>query len=259
MQYEQQPGMSGSAAPIEESCGSSAEGEHGSPQGGGAPSQGSAFEAGFAAGMAQAQGQMGGQPQAPGNGQTPMSGNNGQAAYSEPGPDMGQPHYSAQYPGTNPYQGAPMSTQTAQEGWYGAQIPGFYPGQAPPQYAQGQAVPPGGAQMNPGYAQAESTAPGAAMGQENRYGELFGLIQDAANGSPDVSRFMNFFQSTSSDFWKGALVGVAATLLLTNDTVKGALAGAFGGLMGFMGKSAEEQEAEEDRKAEERAAKEGQA
>ncbi|MFW5487145.1 MAG: hypothetical protein ACNI3A_01780 [Desulfovibrio sp.] len=91
---------------------------------------------------------------------------------------------------------------------------------------------------------------------ENRYGELYGLINDAAEGNPDVSRFLNFFQTSSTDFWKGALIGAGLTLLLTNDTIKGAIAGGVSGLLGVFEKSAEEREAEEDRKAEEQAAKE---
>lgn len=97
-------------------------------------------------------------------------------------------------------------------------------------------------------------AGGAGTGRQ--YGELYGLIRDAANGQPDVSRFLNFFQASSSEFWKGAVLGTALTLLLTNDNVKNMLANSVAGVWGLVGNSAEDQEAEEDRKAEEQAAKE---
>ncbi len=91
---------------------------------------------------------------------------------------------------------------------------------------------------------------------ENKYGQLYGMINEAASGNPDISKFMNFFSSTSSDFWKGALVGAGLTLLLTNDTIKGAIAGSVSSVWGAFSKKAEEMEEEEDRKAEERFAKE---
>lgn len=231
----------------------------------------------------------------------------------QPGPDMGQPHYSSQMPGAAPYQGAPLSNQAPNMGdmpGYGSQQPagaqyagqqqmpgapqqgyptqggypqqGGYPGapQFPPQFApQGQAqqypsqygpavygptgygpqtAPTYGAQQFPGMgSQQPGQFPGMeGLGQENRYGELYGLINEAANGNADVSKFMRFFQSTSSDFWKGALIGTGLTLLLTNDTVKETLAKGFAGVMGMFSQSAEDMEAEEDRKAEEHAARE---
>ncbi len=101
-----------------------------------------------------------------------------------------------------------------------------------------------------------SGAPSPSHGFAHQYGELYGLIQEAANGQPDVGRFLNFFHTVSSDFWKGALVGTALTLLLTNDQVKTLLGRSFAGLWGMVGGSAEEREAEEDRKAEQQAARE---
>ena len=265
------------------------------------------------------------------------------------GPEMGQPHFSSQFPGAAPYQGAPLSyggaadpmgpqpqmmggyagtqqpqqqmmggyggaqqpqpqmmggyagTQQPQQqmmgGYAGTQQPQQQPGTAPmgapygfagaegyaqtvqgPQYqAQGGAYMPQGAYQGyyspqgaaytpqgapAGAFQGYQTVPGAApsafmgTGQENRYGELYGLIQEAANGNADVSRFMQFFQNTSTDFWKGALIGTGLTLLFTNDAVKSAIARGFAGIWGAVGKKAEEAEAEEDRKAEERAARE---
>lgn len=212
----------------------------------------------------------------------------GSAYAQQLGPDMGQPHFSSQMPGAAPYQGAPVSGPVAFPGGGvphpsaamqppqmpppNGQQPGpVYPGGVagpayapyPPPYQTAQPGQPYQAyqpyQPNPG-AMPPPPFPGAPAAdnksQENRYGELYGLISEAANGNADVSSFMRFFQSTSSDFWKGALVGAGLALLLTNDTVKSAIAGSFAGLWGLVGNKAEEMEAEEDRKAEERAAKE---
>lgn len=206
----------------------------------------------------------------------------------QPGPNMGQPHFSHEMPGAAPYQGAPMSGQpgavgqpgypgqpySGQPGYAGqpgptpgqmyGQTPGQMYGQMPGEmYSQmpGQGFDPGyGQQPHPG--SQPGSQPGNApagmdgKGMENRYGELYGLINEAANGNPDVNSFVRFFQSTSSDFWKGALVGTALTLLLTNDSVKSGIAKSFAGIWGMVGGKAEEMEAEEDRKAEERMAKE---
>ncbi len=264
-----------------------------------------------------------GQPGQPGQyGQNGQYGQYGQSGRY--GPDMGQPHFAAQIPGAQPYQGAPQ----AQAGYtafaphfvhgappsappppqgYGAPLPGRE--QAQPRYARYAFAPqgpqpvqgpqavqgaqpayaPNGQQYGPalgygyapqppyhGYAPAPDPGPVQGQyqhhphhqhhpghehgkGQEYRYGELYGLIQEAANGNADVAGFLRFFQSSSSDFWKGALVGGAVTLLLTNETVKNAIAGALGGVLGCLSRSAEDQEAEEDRKAEARLAKEQQA
>lgn len=194
-------------------------------------------------------------------------------AVAQPGPNMGQPHFSSQFPGAAPYQGAPMAGGNGVQGQaYGQQ--GAQPGMAQPagfpQQPLGQAgyahpvnqFPP---QPGPGATAHQypgqqpypvQAAPSPGRGQENRYGELYGLIQEAANGNADVSGFLRFFQSTSSDFWKGALVGTGLTLLLTSDAAKSAISKGVAGVFGLLGKSAEDMEAEEDRKAEQRAAKE---
>lgn len=111
---------------------------------------------------------------------------------------------------------------------------------------------------NPYPGQQAQPAPNQSQGAENRYGELYGLLNDAANGNPDVAGFLDFFQTSSSDFWKGALLGAGLALLLANDAVKSAITAGLGSAMGFMGGSAaaEAGEAAEDKKAEEELAKE---
>jgi hypothetical protein len=67
---------------------------------------------------------------------------------------------------------------------------------------------------------------------EHQYGQLMGIVNDIANGNADPSRIMAFLQNIDAQFWKGALVGVAATFLLTSDTVKNTIAGALSGVAG---------------------------
>lgn len=142
----------------------------------------------------------------------------------------------------------PFAPWAPQYGPYSAPGPGFTGAPYGPPTGMPSAAPHG---------HHDGPSGGCIHGAANRYGELYGLIREAANGQPDVSRFLNFFQTVSSDFWKGALVGTGLTLLLTNDAVKDMLSKNLAGLWGMAGASAEEQEAEEDRKAEEQAAKEG--
>jgi hypothetical protein len=271
------------ATDAEHACSTSAGDAHGpAPDNGPAQNPGQAFaqsQGQFHAPQPGAQAGMYGAPQGQGNG-APSQAGMMQAGYPmqpgtayQPGPNMGQPHFSAQFPGAAPYQGAPMAggngVQGQAYGQQGAQPssaqPAGFPqqplGQAGYPYAMNplppQAGPGATAYQHPGTQPHPSqAAPSPGNGQENRYGELYGLIQEAANGNADVSGFLRFFQSTSSDFWKGALVGTGLTLLLTNDTLKSAISKGFAGVFGLMGKSAEDMEAEEDRKAEQRAAKE---
>lgn len=208
-----------------------------------------------------------------------------QSGPAQPGPDMGQPHFARQIPGAPPYQGTPWSGHFPHPGQPGSyQQPGMQasgsPFQGPGQVFYSGANVQGGPGPGPGnghmpghmphshFHPGHQPEPGRSddhgqggmnsqgKGMENRYGELYGLINQAANGNADVSGFLRFFQNTSSDFWKGALVGSALTLLVTNDAVKKVLAGSLAGIWGSVSRSAEEMEAEEDRKAEEQAAKE---
>ena len=58
------------------------------------------------------------------------------------------------------------------------------------------------------------------------------LVNDLANGNADASRVMGFLENLDYKFWKGALVGISATLLLTNKTVKDSIMGTLSDLMG---------------------------
>jgi len=71
-------------------------------------------------------------------------------------------------------------------------------------------------------------------GQQNGpdMGQMYGMMQDVIKGDADAGKIMSFLQASGGDFWKGALVGAAAVLLLTNSAVKDALAGVVGSVFG---------------------------
>ncbi len=66
---------------------------------------------------------------------------------------------------------------------------------------------------------------------QQRLGKMYSTVSDVMNGEADPSSLIGLFAENSGDFWKGALVGAAAAVLLNNDAVKGAL----GGLVGSVG------------------------
>lgn len=67
---------------------------------------------------------------------------------------------------------------------------------------------------------------------QNKFGQMYGVVSDVMDGKADPSKLLGLFADTGGEFWKGALVGAAAVVLLTNDTVKGAVGGMIGSLFG---------------------------
>ena len=66
---------------------------------------------------------------------------------------------------------------------------------------------------------------------QNKLGKMYGVIGDIMNGEqPDTEQLLGLFQDSDGEFWKGALVGAAAGLLLGNEAVRGAVAGTFGSM-----------------------------
>ena len=84
------------------------------------------------------------------------------------------------------------------------------------------------------------TGPGHVKHDQNQYGQLMGIVSDFANGTPDISKVAGFLESCDTQFWKGTVVGVAVTLLLTSDTVKSAVFGTLGGVMDTFRKEKED-------------------
>lgn len=67
---------------------------------------------------------------------------------------------------------------------------------------------------------------------QNKLGQMYGVIGDVMNGEADPAKIFGLFANTEGEFWKGALVGAAAVFLLNNNSVKGAVSGAFGSMFG---------------------------
>ncbi|GEM_PF-1252671 len=67
---------------------------------------------------------------------------------------------------------------------------------------------------------------------QNKLGQMYGVMNDVMNGEADPAKIMSLFQNTDGDFWKGAIVGAAAGFLASNETVRNAVAGVFGSLLG---------------------------
>lgn len=116
------------------------------------------------------------------------------------------------YYGAPPYAGGPMH-----------QTP---PGMQPPE--------PGG--MSESHACAGDHGPGHPKHDAHQYGQLMNLVGDLANGKASPSQVMDCLSRMDGQFWKGAIVGIGATLLLTNSTVKNALMGTLGGIFGAFAK-----------------------
>jgi hypothetical protein len=119
-------------------------------------------------------------------------------------------------PGYPPPPGmGPMGTGPVYEGAPGYTVP--YPGDPHAQGAAGQ------------------TAPGF---NAEHYGRIADVVKDIANGEqPDVDKIAALYSGFDAQFWKGALIGAVVTVLLTNETVKTAVAGTLGGIFGAFGKS----------------------
>ncbi|NGP54465.1 hypothetical protein [Thioalkalivibrio sp. XN8] len=97
---------------------------------------------------------------------------------------------------------------------WGPQGPGFAYGPPPGPYGPG----PGWGGFPPGY------GPQQPMGPDPAAAGFSAAMNEFADqsGLGALKGFMNF---NDSEFWKGALVGAAVVLLMTNDELRGALLG----------------------------------
>ncbi len=181
------------------------------------------------------------QPQGQFMGQPPLGAFAGQGMAGQPG-QMGQAVQGYGQPQFQPQAGAFMGQPQFQ--------PQFQPqgqmGQAPymggqpqfqPQYVgyqpQGQFMgqPQGGyAEHDDHDKQHDKNQHGQQNGPD--MGQMYGMMQDVIKGDADPGKIMSFLQASGGDFWKGAIVGAAAVLLLTNSAVKDALAGVVGSMFG---------------------------
>ena len=139
---------------------------------------------------------------------------------------MGQAHAGAP-PGVPSWPGAgQLPPQPMHPGYYG--MPGIDPAQAAafagqaamhamPYYAAYGAMPHAGMA---GMGIPHGHGAGAAAGGGPGMADVMQEIANGGNGLSSLSRLLNF---DDSEFWKGALVGAAAVLLLTNESVQNAL------------------------------------
>ncbi len=109
---------------------------------------------------------------------------------------------------------------------------GFVPADKPEAWGQDQAGGQAGAQAQ-GQGQGQNRPESAERKfEQNRFGDMYGMLNDALNGKTDPGKILGFFQASGEDFWKGALMGAAAVFLFSNTAVKDALSGTFGSLFG---------------------------
>lgn len=122
-------------------------------------------------------------------------------------PPYGYPYF---VPQGEPMQNTavPQSAWPPQPLWYPQMAPGYFP---PGYFPSGAGIPP--QMMAPPHAgHHHSAAPGMDWGTqvENIMGEQAGLLKG----------LISTLGADDKEFWKGAMMGAAVTLLLTNDNVR---------------------------------------
>lgn len=94
---------------------------------------------------------------------------------------------------------------------------------APPPYPPAPAPWLGYAPNASGYAPGGGAGHGHGAGHGARGAGMAELVDEIANGGNGLSSLSKMLNLEDSEFWKGALIGAAAVLLLTNESVQGAL------------------------------------
>ncbi|MFK5953431.1 MAG: hypothetical protein QM498_10270, partial [Desulfobacterium sp.] len=117
--------------------------------------------------------------------------------------------------------------------------PGYAPGnQPPPGYAApqtyGMPMPGQPDQSTSGHScKCNGNAEDTNLKHDlNRYGQLLDAVTGIMNGEPDIPKIAGILDSYDPTFWKGAIIGVLSSLILTNDTVKGAITGTLSKTLG---------------------------
>jgi hypothetical protein len=125
-------------------------------------------------------------------------------------------HYAANpYPGYAPWFAPPPWPVDPRFSQYGPYSGFAHPGAPSSHGANPMWMPPDAySHGHQGY------GPDSGAGQGARVSELVDEIASGGNGLSSLSKMLNL---DDVDFWKGALVGAAAVLLLTSDSVQNAL------------------------------------
>lgn len=145
----------------------------------------------------------------------------GQQAGQGGGAGFGRAAEGQAPPGPDPMYRAGMSQAP---GWAMPQVPYGAPVmpfmfQAPP-YPTAHAGAYGWPPPMPGYPPAMTPTAGQVAGGRQGWGQVMEEIANGGSGLSGLSKLLDF---DDKDFWKGALVGAAAVLLLTNENVQRAL------------------------------------
>lgn len=172
------------------------------------------------------QGWQGGYPGGPQAGMTAAGMQGPNQTYPGPAGFAGQPGFAAPGPHPGAYAFPPMAHPGVDPYWaYHAQAayappPYPYAGMAPPPHPYAGMPWPG---YGPGLDQQVGQGRHAGGGQGAGGPGMAELVDEIAKGGNGLSSLTKLLNVEDSEFWKGALLGAAAVLLLTNDSVQGAL------------------------------------
>lgn len=120
---------------------------------------------------------------------------------------------------------AAQAAQAAQAAGQAAQAAGLAAAQVQGVAAAQAAAAPGAA--------APSTPEGAEPKfDQNKLGDVMSKVSAVMSGEAPPESLLSVLTDTGGDFWKGALIGAAGVLLVTNETVKETVSGVFGSMFG---------------------------
>lgn len=125
----------------------------------------------------------------------------------------GHPGGAAAWPGGPGPQGMGAAAMHGGPGYHGA-----WPGMGVPPYPPGYAAAPGAAG---GFGPGPGPGAGPGPGPQAGFGAALGNIAEQ-NG---LGMFRSLFNFDDDEFWKGAAVGAALVLLLTNENLRNSLIG----------------------------------
>ncbi len=136
------------------------------------------------------------------------------APYGAAGPAYAPPpypHYAA-HPGHPPHMAAHLHpAYHPHAAAYAAYPPAYHPGYPHPPYA----LPP-----HPGAYAAQAAYPQNNPAVAPPQAGIGQWIQELSQGNTQLSGLSKMLNLEDSEFWKGALIGAGAVLLLTNETVQ---------------------------------------
>lgn len=177
--------------------------------------------------------------------------------YQTAPPSMPSQSHETAYPNMSAYAAGYQTVppQMPPQGGYQNIPPGMPEGQGSFQTATFQMPPQGGYYgTSPQMPPQSGPAPVHPMPdqahhpkfEEHKYGQFVEVVNGFINGEPDIPKTVGLLENCDLRFWKGAIVGVVASLILTNKTVQTAVTGTLGGIMGAFQKESQEQPTQGD-------------